>query len=467
MTMEWDVIVAGAGAAGLSAAISSADAGARVIMFETESSVGGSMALSGGVFCAAGTSVQAALGIEDSPERWFRHYMDLNQWVLRTGLIRTFCVQSTATFEWLLGMGLEVPAKLSASGQQPGVFSLREGEISRGHVPVGEGYALTELLDKARRDRRIDVVFNTRIEQLIIEDGRTCGVVADDVEARADAVVITTGGMARSPELLQKYFPDVRIAGDDLFVVSGPGSRGDHISLGGQAGCSIVGQGWGMMLACAYFQGLHHTRAGHPPLSRLLVDGSGRRFANEDATYTPMFNLLKQAGGSAWMIFDEAGRLGLDPTYASWTPDNVLAEVAAGRTSRGDDARELAAQIGVAPSALAATLDRWNATLPVGTDPDFGRDETLAALGYGSPEPMSKPPFYAVRVLPAQLIQTHAGLEIDQHAQVIDNVGRPVPGLYAAGEAGGGVLGPHYVGATALANALTMGRIAGASAAAR
>ena len=465
--MEWDVIVAGAGAAGLSAAISSADAGARVIMFETESSVGGSMALSGGVFCAAGTSVQAALGIEDSPERWFRHYMDLNQWVLRTGLIRIFCVQSTATFEWLLGMGLEVPAKLSASGQQPGVFSLREGEIRRGHVPVGEGYALTELLDKARRDRRIDVVFNTRIEQLIIEDGRTCGVVADDVEARADAVVITTGGMARSPELLQKYFPDVRIAGDDLFVVSGPGSRGDHIGLGGQADCSIVGQGWGMMLACAYFQGLHHTRAGHPPLSRLLVDGSGRRFANEDATYTPMFNLLKQAGGSAWMIFDEAGRLGLDPTYASWTADNVLAEVAAGRTFRGDDARELAVQIGVAPSALAATLDRWNATLPVGTDPDFGRDETLAALACGSPEPMSKPPFYAVRVLPAQLIQTHAGLEIDQHAQVIDNVGRPVPGLYAAGEAGGGVLGPHYVGATALANALTMGRIAGASAAAR
>ena len=101
-------------------------------------------------------------------------------------------------------------------------------------------------------------------------------------------------------------------------------------------------------------------------------------------------------------------------------------------------------------------------------DPAFARSESLRAKGMTEPPaPIARPPFYAVRMLPAQLVVTHTGLRIDEDARVVDRTGTPVPGFHAAGEAGGGILGPRYVGGgNAVANALTMGRIAGRTAAA-
>ena len=247
MTDEWDVIVIGAGAAGLAAAVSAAEAGVRVLIMESEREVGGSMLLSGGVICAAGTSVQAALGIDDSPADYYQHYMDLNQWLLRPGLIRSFCQQSAPTFEWLLSLGLEVPANYSTNSHTPGLRRVEVEDTRRGHVPVGEGYALTQVLERARRERECELVLNTRVERLVIEDGRVSGVVADGVAAKADAVVVASGGFTRNSELLARYFPATQRAGEDLFVVSGPGSRGDHITFAEQAGCALAGEGSGML----------------------------------------------------------------------------------------------------------------------------------------------------------------------------------------------------------------------------
>jgi fumarate reductase flavoprotein subunit len=133
---------------------------------------------------------------------------------------------------------------------------------------------------------------------------------------------------------------------------------------------------------------------------------------------------------------------------------------------RADSVEELAGKLGVPSDALRATLDRWNACLPAGEDPDFLRHRSLTAKGRTEPpEPIGKPPFYAARTLPAELVCTHAGLEIDGGAAVLDARGERVPGLYAAGEAGAGVLGPRYVGGgNAVANAITMGRVAGRAA---
>src|SRR5690606_17114758 len=163
---EWDVIVIGAGAAGLSAAVSAAERGASVIIFESEGAIGGSLQLSAGMFTAAGTSVQSKLGIEDSPERFFQHYMDLNQWMLQPGLIWRFCQQAAPTFEWLLSLGVEVPARRSTNAHVPGVCQAGVEDVWRGHVPVGQGFRLVEVLDRARRDHRCDLVLHTRIEKL-------------------------------------------------------------------------------------------------------------------------------------------------------------------------------------------------------------------------------------------------------------------------------------------------------------
>ncbi|MBZ6134569.1 FAD-dependent oxidoreductase [Streptomyces olivaceus] len=463
-----DVIVVGGGGAGLAAAVAAAEQGAQVLLFESERELGGSTQLSAGLFTAAGTGVQRGLGIEDSAERHFQHYMDLNQWQLKPGLIRAFCAAAGPTLEWMLGLGLDVPAAVSPDAHTPGLCRAGVEDVWRGHVPRDQGYGLVQVLDRARRERGVETVLNTRVERLLFEEGRVAGVVADGIEVRAGAVVVASGGFAQDPGLLDRYYPEAHEAGDALFVVAAPGSRGDHFAFAEQTGASLTGHGWGLMLPTAYFQRYHHWQAGFPPKSRVYVNGTGRRFMDEDASYAVSTGIILAQDGPVWAVFDEKARLGLPTGYADWTPERVAEEVRAGRTLSAATLTELAAAMDVPSDALSATVTRWNARLAAsGADPDFLREDSLAAKGSPQPPaPIAAGPYYAARVLPAELVCTHTGLEIDHDAAVLDRTGTPVPGLFAAGEAGGGVLGMRYVGGgNAVANALTMGRVAGRNAA--
>ncbi|WP_037761988.1 FAD-dependent oxidoreductase [Streptomyces sp. FXJ7.023] len=463
-----DVIVVGGGGAGLAAPPPPAEQGAQVLIFESERELGGSTQLSAGLFTAAGTGVQRGLGIEDTAERHFQHYMDLNQWQLKPGLIRAFCAAAGPTLEWMLGLGLDVPAAVSPDAHTPGLCRAGVEDVWRGHVPRDQGYGLVQVLDRARRERGVEAVLNTRVERLLFEEGRVAGVVADGIEVRAGAVVVASGGFAQDPGLLDRYYPEAHEAGDSLFVVAAPGSRGDHFAFAEQTGASLTGHGWGLMLPTAYFQRYHHWQAGFPPKSRVYVNGSGRRFMDEDASYAVSTGIILAQDGPVWAVFDEKARLGLPTGYADWTPERVAEEVRAGRTLSAATLTELAAAMDVPSDALSATVTRWNARLAAsGADPDFLREDSLAAKGSPQPPaPIAAGPYYAARVLPAELVCTHTGLEIDHDAAVLDRTGTPVPGLFAAGEAGGGVLGMRYVGGgNAVANALTMGRVAGRNAA--
>ncbi|GAB3569709.1 hypothetical protein GCM10027445_21910 [Amycolatopsis endophytica] len=466
MSDDWDVVVVGGGGAGLAAAVTAAEQGASVLLFESEKELGGSTQLSAGMFTAAGTSVQAALGVEDSAERFFQHYMDLNSWQLNPGLIEAFCRHSGPTLEWLIGLGVEIPAKVSGNAHTPGLCQAGVEDVWRGHVPKDQGYGVVQVLAKAARARNVEVVLNTRAERLIDKDGRVAGVVADGIEVTAGAVVVASGGFAQDPDLLARYYPAALRAGEDLFVVAADGSRGDHLRFGAQVGAGVTGDGWGLLLPTAYFQRLHHWQSGFPPKSRIYVNGDGRRFMDEDASYAVSSGIIEQQGGTVWAIFDERARASLPAGYAHWDADHVLAEAEAGRTLRAGSLEELAGKAGIPADALAATVRRWNGQLPHGHDPEFLRHRTLANKGTtGNPDPIGEPPFYAARLLPAELVCTHAGLEIDARAAVRDERGEVIDGLFAAGEAGAGVLGQRYVGGgNAVANALTMGRLAGRSA---
>ncbi len=134
----------------------------------------------------------------------------------------------------------------------------------------------------------------------MVEDGRVVGVVADDIEVRARAVVVASGGFAQSRELLEQYYPYPLAAGDSLFVVAGPGSRGDHFAFGEQVGSSIAGRDWGLTMPTAYFQRYHHWQAGFPPKSRVYVNSTGRRFMDEDASYAVSGGLMDRQGGPVW-----------------------------------------------------------------------------------------------------------------------------------------------------------------------
>ncbi|WP_337109712.1 FAD-dependent oxidoreductase [Prescottella equi] len=462
---NWDVVVIGGGGAGLAAAVSAAEQGASVLLFESQTELGGSTQLSAGLFTAAGTSVQRGLGIEDTAEKFFQHYMDLNHWMLKPGLVRAFCENAGPTLEWLIGLGVEIPARESANAHMPGLAQAGVEDVWRGHVPKDQGYGLVQVLDKARRDQGVEVVLNTRVQSLLVEDGRVAGVVADDIEVRASSVVIASGGFAQNKDLVDRLYPFANRGGDSLFVVAAEGSRGDHLAFGEQVDAAVTGEGWGLMLPTVYFQRFHHWQSGFPPKSRIYVNGDGRRFMDEDASYAVSTGIIDAQQGGAWVVFDERARLNLPAGYTDWAPERILDE--AGRTLRADTLTELAAAMGVPADALEAAVARWNDQLPNGVDDDFLRHRTLANKGStADPDPIDQGPFYAARLLPAELVCTHAGVEIDGNASVLDRTGRPVQGLFAAGEAGAGILGLRYVGGgNAVANALTMGRIAGMNAA--
>ena len=364
---DYDVVIVGAG---LTAAVAAAEAGARTLVFEREREVGGSMSQSAGMFTAVGTSVQKSLGIDDDPGRDFQHYMDLKQWRLRPGLIRRFCEQSAPTFEWLLGLGLSVPALRSTSAHMPGLTQAGVEDVWRGHVPEGEGPGLVAVLDAARRVRGAEVVFASRVEGLLADESGVHGIRVDDTDVSAGAVIVATGSMAQNRGLAERFYPDVLEAGPDLFAVSGAGSRGDHVRFAAQAGADMVGEGWGMLLLTACFQRHHHWQAGFPPPARVTVDAAGRRVMDEDASYAVGAGIAGDQLRPLWMIFDEAARTALAPGHVSWMPDAVATEARSGRTIARPTRAGLAAAMPVPAATLLASIERWNKQLPLtGVDP--------------------------------------------------------------------------------------------------
>ncbi|MCU1513865.1 MAG: putative oxidoreductase [Microbacteriaceae bacterium] len=468
-TNQLDLLVLGGGGAGLAAAASAASVGARVLVLESESAVGGSTKLSSGLFSAAGTSVQKAMGIADSPDLFYQHYMDLNGWRMNSGLIRAFCEAAAPTLEWLISLGVQIPPTVSHNGHEPGLNQAGVGDIWRAHSPAGQGAGVVEVLDKAATDLGVTIEFNSRADRLIVEDGVVVGAAVGDREYRARAVLVATGGLSHDRDLLTEFYPRA-VASSNLFEVAAPGSRGDHIRFGRSVGADISGAGRGLLLLTADFQQHHHWEAGFPPKSRIYINQAGRRFTNEDVSYSVSTGIFDAEGGWAWSIFDENGRLSLTDEYLDWTPEVIAREAAAGVTTvKADTLEGLAEVTGLPLAALEASIARWNTELgSTGEDPHFFRHLTLATKG-AKPEALPRietGPFYAVKMRPSELICTHAGLAIDESARVLDEIGNPIPGLYAAGEAGGGVLGDSYVGGgNSVANAFTMGRIAGLAAA--
>lgn len=474
MLIDYDLIVLGAGGAGLAAAATAAEAGCSVLVIEAENRIGGSTALSDGVFNAAGTSVQRALGLEDSPEAYFEYYMTLNAWRQSATLIRSFCENATPTLEWLYSLGVECPAKhvhkvagavYPCAAGTPGLYASGVEWPPRGHVPVGGGQAYIDALSQRCGALGVEIVLLTRVLQLLIEDGVVVGVEVEGQPVHSRAVALTCGGIAHDADLLRRYFPDAYSGTDGNYqpdTISAVGSRGDGIRLGEQAGAMIDGTNCGLLGTMAYFP--RTPMKGFPgfqPTSLIYVNKAGRRFADETAPYAVMPGLIKTQGNLVWGIFDEAARLRSDPSrggYAQgWSADFVLDAVSAGDIACAPTIDQLAAKCGIGAGPLKTAVLQYNDDLASGIDRHFGR--SLKDLN-----PISSPPYYAFQYRPCNVNLTGAGARINAHAQVLDEYARVINGLYAAGESGAGVLGERYVGGgNSIANALTMGRVLGQS----
>lgn len=432
MVRDYDVIVIGSGAAGLSAAVAASAAGASVLVVEGARQVGGSSRLSGGHFYAAGTSVQEQAGVlGDSAEAMFEHYMTLNQWLVDPAVVRRYCELSAPTFEWLKDLGVHFPAS--------GVYPSGVGSTPRGHQPEGAGEAVIQVLDGQRSRRGVELVLDARVTELVSDpDGRVTGIRIGDDQASSGAVIVATGGFGANREMIEKYYPQAAATGDWNWYIGADGAQGDGLRLGGSVGAAIDGHGRGLLLATPGFS--RDLEVLLPPWL-ILVNRAGRRFCNESAPYTMMAGLLEREGGSGWAIFDETARAAARPgpmSQAYWVNDVLQRKAEDGRIQRAGSLAELAAAAGIDGDGLQATVERSNADAGGGQDTAFFKPSGLA--------PIRTPPFYAVEVRPAIICWTGTGLRINPETSVLTRAGRPIPGLFAAGETVGNLHGDRYIG---------------------
>lgn len=457
--MDYDVIVLGGGGAGLAAAVTARAAGRTVLLVEAGEQLGGSTAMSAGVFYATGTSVQRAAGIADDLERMYRYYMAINQWMLEPGLVRRYCTESGPTLEWLVELGVKYPPEM--------LYLSGVDDTPRGHQCVGGGAGLVEVLAEHARALGVEVRLGTRVRELVVSDGAVRGAVIGGVSVSAAAVVLATGGFGANPQLLAEYFPPALQHGPRWTNYFGnPTSRGDGILMTRELGADVVGQGWGML---NWTTGFTDEPADFCPSWIVFVNLDGRRFMAEDAPYAVAGNIMHtQRESRCFAILDESTRAASDDSNErleklgvgeyTWSGETILAKYREGLVLRAGTLDELAAQAGIDAAGLRTTVERYNADARAGIDTAFCKPGELREI--------TDPPFYAVEVRASTFGNTFPGLRIDLDARVQSSRTGAIPGLYAAGEAAGGVMGTRYVGGgNAVGQAVIFGRIAGRAAA--
>jgi fumarate reductase flavoprotein subunit len=451
-----DVVVVGSGAAGLSAAVTAAEGGASVLVVDSADQIGGASALSGGSFMAAGTAQQAGAGYPgDTADAFYDYYLSFNRWDANPAVVRRFCHDAAPTLRWLEELGVEFrPENVYRAGLEP---------APRSHRPTGGGMAVVQALRAAcARHSGIEFALGNRVEALLTEDERVAGVRARGENLTAGAVVIATGGFGSNPDLVKLHYPDANRGGEGVWSPVPGTCLGDGLTIAEAVGAGATGTNHGELLLSTGF-----SRDLEPfvPGWLVYVTDKGHRFVNELAPHIVVTPLALTHGDSCWAILDEAARRGAtgsaDTRFGagSWVADTLLAETRRGRVHTAETVAELAGKAGINPAGLAATVAQYNADCAAGADSRFFKDPSAL-------KPISTPPFYAVQLRPLVVAVSGYGLTIDPDTRVLRGVdGVAIPGLYAAGEVCGSLLGAQYVGGgNAFGGAVIFGRIAGRTA---
>lgn len=445
-----DVLVIGAGGCGLTAALAAAAAGAEVAVVEKAPRCGGNTALSSGSIPAAGTALQAAAGIADSPEAFAA---DLDRVAgphdaphLVTALTRA----SAPLIAFLLAEGVRLTLVTGYRHVGHGVHRLHA-------PPARRGADLLADLERAVARRAIPVAFGQPARGLIFADGRVRGAVVEDgtsegLRIGAGAVILATNGFGAAPGLLQRHCPGTAGAA----YGGAPTSTGEALDWGAEIGAATgnLGAWQGHAGLCAETGALMTWTL--VERGAIVVDAAGRRFGDETLGYSAFAELALQAAAPLYLIHD--ARIRAD--VAAGQPDFAEA-CAMGAARPAADPAALADATGLPAAALADTL-RTAAEAAAGRRPDpFGR----SAWGLG---PLGRP-LCATRIRPA-LFHTQGGLMVDAAARVLRPDGRPIPGLHAGGGAAAGLSGRQgaagYVSGNGLLAALGLGYLAGRAAAA-
>lgn len=232
-----DVAVIGSGAAGLAAAVSAHEAGARrILVAESEKVIGGSSRLSSGVVMASGSQLQRAAGIVDSPEEFLRDYLFLNNFDVSIGPVTTLVQRSGETIDWLIQHGAEFSPSLIYSGAEL---------TKRGHLLTKGGQGAVDVLERRCRALGIDLAVDRRVDRLLVDGDRIAGLAVGGDEIRAGAVVIASGGFGANPDRVAAHFPSASFEGWSWYI-GADGARGDALDFAAQAGAETIGHDHGL-----------------------------------------------------------------------------------------------------------------------------------------------------------------------------------------------------------------------------
>lgn len=466
VTVEGNVVIIGGGGTGLAAAISALENGAqKVVILEKLGFLGGSTSVSGGALNAVDDKRQKAQGIEDSIEK---HYESTMKGGHNTGtpeLVRYLVENAYGSVEWMESEGVVFRDKIGAATGSLGQRS------HYGKKPAGWAYTSVFEEKLARYGDRVTVFLDTPAKAILRDDtGRVIGVEGlrkgkQPVKVLADSTVIATGGFGANIEFRQKVNTGVwkEVVLDKSIGTTNinKAAQGDGLQLAEAVGAEIIGlsdiqlhpngtPGTGLMQDIA--------TSGR---NRLFINTNGDRFVSESAARDTLCKaIFAQPGGTYWLLMnrlrypDES-----KPDRMGITMKDMLA---LGRVKKAETLDELAKIINVPAENLKAAVAEYNkAASNKGTPDKFGFIATNT-----DDAPMVDGPWYACRKVPT-VHHTMGGIRINTKAQVIGRDGKPVKGLYAAGEVTGGIHGENRLGGNAIADVFTFGRQAGASAAKR
>lgn len=494
-----DVAVVGAGGAGLAAAVRSIQHGERVAVLEKYPQIGGNTSRAGGPMNAAEPEWQSKFkalpgekqtleDLANTPieqidleyrfdferlQRQIKEYIDSGTDYLfdstllheiqtylggkrtdlkgneihgKYALVHELVTNALNSVKWLQDLGVKF--------DNSQVTEPVGGLWRRGHKPVEPlGYAFIHVLGDWIREHGVDPYLETRVEKLIIEDGKVRGVIATRADSstltvHAKAVILTAGGFGANTKMVQKYntyWPNIA---DDSTTTNSPAITGDGINLGLEAGADLFGMGFIQLMPVADPKtGELFTGVVTPPANYIMVNKKGKRFVNEFAERDVLAKAVIENGGLIYQIADDK----IKDTAYNTTQESLDAQVKVGTLFRADTLEDLAKQIGMNPAVLVKTIQDYNSYVDRGEDPDFHKN----VLGLKC----EVAPFYATPRKPA-IHHTMGGLVIDTKAHVLNKDGQIIDGLYSAGENAGGIHAGNRLGGNSLADIFTFGRIA-------
>ncbi len=473
-TRDADLVVIGAGLAGLSAAIEAASRGRSVLVIDMASVFGGHAVMSAGGMAIIDSPMQRDQGIADSPELAFADFVNWGEDINEPWARYYVENSSEMIFDWATGLGVKFNFILKPAGNS----------VPRMHFPEGLGLGLiAPIVRKAIEQPNIDFRWNTRADALITSDGRVIGVTTTNTRTDENqdyyghAVVIATGGyqsnLARVRQNWRSDWPEP----GTILAGSGWNSRGSGLDLATAVGAQLVR----MEYTWNYVTGVPDPRYDNAerglrmfiepgqPRADIWLNDDGERFINE--CLSPKFALatvLEQPGKSHWLLFDSRMQTQIGVAGTGWTPEKVDSLIFQNRElmNTADTLEGLADQMGVDSEKLIETIARYNGFVDSGQDEDFLRfGSNRDPRGGCQPDAgIDQPPYFAIKRYPLTR-KSMGGISIDLKTRVLNTDGNVIPGLYAAGEATGlaGVNGRAGLEGTFLGPSLLTGRVVGRS----